>query len=554
MPQASDNSLLVSAMQFHERGELARAEALYRQAITADRDCAQAWYQLGVLACQVHQPAAALELLRRAIELKPRWAGAWNNLAVALLACGRAEEALGASETALRYQEDLPEAHVHQGNALKDLGRLEEALEAYRQAMVHRPFFPEVHSNLLLAMHYRSMPPREIYQEHRRWNALYAKPLEQEQRPHLNPGDPGRRLRVAYLSPDLRDHVVARFLLPLLTHHDPGEVEIVCYADVAQPDAVTQMLMPLAHVWRSTAGLSDAALAELVRRDQVDVLVDLAGHTPGNRLLTLARRPAPVQVTYLGYPDTTGLDAVDYRLSDAAADPPGESDVFCSERLVRLPRTAWCYQPPQMPGLRRSTRQRGGEITFGNTSTFAKMGEDSLHLWARVLQRLPRARLKLKSASFASEAVCRRVHAFFAASRIAPQRVLLLGRAPSQQHFAWYDEVDVLLDSFPYHGTTTTCEALWMGVPVVTRCGETHAARVGASLLGSVGLGELAARSDEEYVQRASELAENRPRLEALHQTLRQRMQRSPLLDGAAMARDVEAAYRDMWRQWCRRS
>ena len=333
--------------------------------------------------------------------------------------------------------------------------------------------------------------------------------------------------------------------------HDRAAVEVFCYADVASPDDVTERFKTLADHWRTTVGLADEAVADQIGRDGIDILVDLAGHT-GNRLAVFARKPAPVQVTWLGYPHSTGLSAIDYRLVDNVTDPT-EDATPSSEQRLRLERTFLCYGPPSdapspalPPCLARST------ITFGSFNNPTKCSAATIETWAQVLRRVPESRLLLKGLALADPSTRKICEDRLRGYGIPPHRLTLRGPIREQaMHLAHYDEIDIALDPFPYNGTTTTCEALWMGVPVVTLRGDRHCGRVGASLLAAVGLDDLIAGDVAEYVEIATRLAADRSRLERLRGALRAQMADSPLCDGAAFARTLEAAYRTMWRGWC---
>jgi predicted O-linked N-acetylglucosamine transferase (SPINDLY family) len=343
---------------------------------------------------------------------------------------------------------------------------------------------------------------------------------------------------------------------PLLRGHDRQKVDVFCYAEVTRPDSVTTRLQGLADHWLMTVGLSDQQLAERIRTDGIDILVDVAGHTAGNRLLVFARKPAPVQVTWLGYPNTTGLEAIDYRIVDAVTDPVGEVDAWASETLVRLKGGFLCYrglrdgpEPTSAPCLTTGT------VTFGSFNDLAKLSTVTFDAWAKLLCRLPQARLLLKGLAFA-DAATRALFLDRLGERGVPaERVELMAwqRCPAE-HLALYHRVDIALDPFPYNGTTTTCDALWMGVPVITLRGHRHAGRVGASLLSQVGLTDLIADSIEEYLEIAVALAGNPGRLDELHRLLRPRLAASPLCDAAAFAFKMEAALRTMWQHWCKGS
>jgi len=320
---------------------------------------------------------------------------------------------------------------------------------------------------------------------------------------------------------------------------------------VARPDATTERLRGLSDGWVDVRGLDDTALAARIRDDGIDILVDLGGHTGGNRLLVFAREPAPVQVSYLGYPATTGLEAIGYRLTDARADPPGVADDFHGEALIRLNRCFLCYgTPDDAPEV--APRPADGPITFGSFNHLPKVTPEVVATWCRILDRVAGARLILKAKGLASAVTRDRVRALFADHGIAPERVETIAWLPAPgDHLALYGRVDIALDSFPYNGTTTTCEALWMGVPVVTLAGDRHAGRVGASLLATVGRDDLITATRDDYVARAVALAADADGRAAARRDLRERVRRSPLGDAAGLATEIEAAYRAMWRRWC---
>jgi predicted O-linked N-acetylglucosamine transferase (SPINDLY family) len=363
---------------------------------------------------------------------------------------------------------------------------------------------------------------------------------------------------VGYVSADLRTHSVAFFMQKLLRHHDRAAVEVFCYADPMPADDMTQRLKATTDVWRDIHGYSPQRLADVVRQDAIDILVDLHGHTTGSKLLAFALKPAPVQVTYLGYPATTGLSAMDYRLTDARADPVESvggapvADALHSEQLVRLPDTFLCWQAPDdsPPCVREPAPDR--RLTFASFNTMTKVSPATIAMWAQILKRRPESILMIKAVGLADAGTRQGVLTRFAELGVAENRLVLVDRVPGlASHLAMYQQVDVALDTYPYHGTTTTCEALWMGVPVVTRAGAVHASRVGVSLLHSVGLDDLVADSAQEYVEKALRIADDPDRRRLLRESMRPRMAASPLMDGPRFARAVEQAYRDMWQRWC---
>ncbi len=345
------------------------------------------------------------------------------------------------------------------------------------------------------------------------------------------------------------DHRQSLFTIPLLSHHDHEQFEIVCYANVPRPDSVTRRIMQYADVWRVTAGRSDQTVADEVRADRIDILVDLTMHMSNGRPLVLARKPAPVQVAYLAYPGTTGLAAVDYRLTDPYLDPPGESDGDYTETSFRLAETFWCYDPlTDQPSPGPLPAVDSGRMTFGCLNNFCKVNAATISLWAAVLKAVAGSRLLLLAARGEHRG---RVSDQFSQAGIDPRRIEFLEYRPRPQYLETYRQIDVGLDTIPYNGHTTSLDSLWMGVPVVTRVGRTVVGRAGWSQLSNLGLPELAAWSDEEFVSIAADLAHDLARLATLRAQLRARMQRSPLMDAPRFARQIESAYRLMWRQWC---
>ena len=538
-------------------GRLDEAIAALRRAIALKGDYVEPYNSLGITLKENGQLDEAIAVCRQAINLKPDYADAYINLGDVLTYKGQLDEAVTAYRQAIAIMPDGVVAHHNLGNALKDKGLIEEAIAAYRHAIALKPDNPQVHSSLIYSIHcHPGYHADAIAEEHHRWGRQHAQPLAKFIRPHANDRDPNRRLRVGYVSPDLRDHPVGRFLLPLLSHHDKSRVEVFAYSQVCVADAMTQRLRSHVDCWRNILGLADGQVADLIHEDQIDILIDLAGHTGGNRLGVFARKPAPVQVTWLGYPNTTGLTEIDYRLTDALADPPGMTDTLCCERLIRLPQTAWCFAAPFGNfSLDEKTLTPATPITFGSFNNFSKITPAMLELWAKILRSTPGSRLSIKATALRGESDRHRVQQIMESAGVAPNRLKLLEWQKShEEHIASYQLVDIALDTFPYHGTTTTCEALWMQVPVVTLAGSTHVSRVGVSLLTNVGLAELVAHGEDEYVRIASELAHDLSRLTHLRSTLRGRMQESPLMDSRRFASGMEEVYRIIWRNWCERT
>jgi protein O-GlcNAc transferase len=544
-----------------------RAMAFLERAAALDPGSASTQYNLGVALMAMHHPDCEGALMR-ALELSPDYWDAHVNLGMVRSRMGQFDAAEDGFRHVLDRQPDHLGANLQLAALLRDLGRLTECLAQTRRASDLLPELSVPASDYLLA---RQSDPTatgpDLRVDAQAWAARFADPLASTSisRPPAEAGgarpataafperdrSPNRRLRVGYVSADFHNHSVARFIEPLLGAHDPAQVEVVVYAQ-GLVDETTRRLRGLVPEWHDTTGLDDAALAQQIARHRIDVLVDLGGHTGCNRLLAFARRPAPVQVTYCGYPGTTGLSTMDWRLTDAIADPDSEGDTHATERLWRLPHGFLCFRAdPDSPPVSAPPSMGGGVVTFGSFNNLAKIGPEVLALWARVLAAVPGARLFMKSRALGDRRPRERVTRIFEQHGVDPSRLDFVGYAPATvAHLGLYARVDVGLDPFPYNGTTTTCEALWMGVPVVTMLGHRHAGRVGASLLDRVGLDDLVARDPDHYLDVAVRLAADRGRLERLRADLRGRMASSTLMSPSTLARDIEDAYRHFWRSW----
>jgi predicted O-linked N-acetylglucosamine transferase (SPINDLY family) len=441
--------------------------------------------------------------------------------------------------------------HADRAGALLALGRYDGALAAARRAAALEPDSFVRAADVLFVLHQDpGVTPAELLSAHRGVAERFLDPIPRMTVPRSRFDDPERRLRIGYVSGDFRDHAVAFFVEPLLAQRDRTAFEVHCYQTTPKADARTARWRMLADAWHDATDASDDALAQAIFDHRVDILVDLAGLTRGGRTAALARRPAPVQVSYLGYLGTTGSRAFDYRITDAFADPPGKSDLWHTERLLRLPRTQWCFAPwDGMP----APAERGGDpdapIVFGSFNRLTKLHPPLLGLWARVLERVPGSELWILDMPSAEARDV--LLAPFRSAGVDESRIRTLSRQLREDYWQTIRGADIALDPFPYNGGATTCECLWLGVPVVTRAGAMGFARSGASILGAVGLPELVAASDEQYVDIAARLATDRPRLRALQRGLRERLRASPLLDAPGFMRELETAYRDIWRRAC---
>ena len=533
------------------RGDLPAAEAIGLEAIALSPQAPEPHNNLGSVYQDLGDAGRAETCFRKAIDCRPEHADAWSNLAWTLNRLGRASEAEAAARHAIGIHGGDANMLNNLGTALMHQDRLEDAAEAFRVALNKRPGFVMAHSNLLFCLNYHpTLPAETIFAEYRRWNQLHAAPLAPTNPPAFAGGDRDRRLRIGYVSPDFRYHAVSFFIETLLAAHDRDQVELFCYAEVLNPDAVTARFQGLADHWRSTVGLSDAAVCEMIRADQIDVLVDLAGHTSGNRLLAFARRAAPVQLAHMvGAGCTTGLDQMDGFLIDEALAPPGAEAVF-SEPLIRLPRIPLAYEPPGgMPQVAPLPALARGHVTFGCFSRTARMNDRVLDLWAEILTAVPDARLMLNSKPFQEAATRAAFEQRLAARGIAAERLDLVYTSPQPSTWAAYGAVDIALDPFPHNAGTTTIEALWLGVPVVSLAERAPLGRFGKSILGAVGLEDWAADTPADYVAKAVGAAQDLVALSALRDSLRQRVEASPLRDPHGLARALEATYRQAWRR-----
>jgi protein O-GlcNAc transferase len=569
------------AFEHHRAGRLPQAESFYKQILNHDPKHVGALHYLGVIAHQTGQNQLAEDLIRRAIAQRADYPQAYCNLGSALRDLRRFDEAVAAYQHAIKLNPNLPEAfnflgdirryqgllddaiadyqnavslrpdyeqaHISLGSALKDIARIEEAMAEYRRAMQIDPADPAAHSYLIYTMHlHNGSTAQMILDECRAWDRRHAQPLRESIPPHDNDRDPDRPLRIGYLSPDFRDHVVGRNMLPLLGAHNPGNFQVACYALMLRHDPMTQRFQSVAKMWRDVATKSDEQIAQIIRQDRIDILVDLAVHTEFNRLRVMARKPAPVQVTFAGYPGTTGIATVDYRLTDPYLDPRGMHDQFYSEQSIRLPDSFWCYDPKQSNVLVNDLpAQSNGVVTFGCLNNFCKVNSSVLAAWAAILAACPGSRMMILAG------VGQHRHRAAAALGVAPDRLAFVERCPHVEYLKRHHTLDIILDTFPYNGHTTSCDALWMGVPVVTLVGQTAVGRGGLSLLSNLGLTELVADSPQKYIQIATDLAHNPGRMANLRATLRQSMLDSALTDMHRYARNIEAAYRQMWRTWC---
>jgi len=537
------DALHMLGLVFFQAGQHQKALDLIRQALLGKPNDSGCHVDYGLALAATGQVDAAIAEYRHAISLQPDCVPALNNLANLLQKHGNLDEAIDALSRVVSINPNLAEAHNNLGNALREVGDLDGAIESFQRAESINPL-PQFASNRLFAMlHHPGIDAQRLAEEQAKWNRRYAQSIQPIAR---QPADlcADRRLRIGYVSPDFHDHPISRFFLPLLETHDRQRFEIFCYSDSQRQDQVSQRIAAKADSWCSVATLSSEQLARQIFDDRIDVLLDLAKHTDAKILLAFAHRPAPLQGSYLAYCGPTGLNAMDFYLTDGLIDPPGQPKNSNGETAYRL-EIFWCYSPPDgAPKVNSLPALSNGFVTFGCLNHFCKVTEPTLHAWRQIMQLVSRSKLLLHSPLGSHR---QRIVDFFAEAEIDSQQLEFVPRMPLRYYFHQYGRIDIALDPFPWGGGTTTCDALWMGVPVVTLAGQTPVSRSGLSLLSSAGMPELAADSVERYVEIAIELATKPADLANRRQLIRQQMIGSRLMDLPRFVRQVEAAYLQMW-------
>jgi protein O-GlcNAc transferase len=534
-----------------DMGDLDGAGKCFERIVRLRPDWAMGHYNLANVHKLRRMRREAIACYLETVRLAPTYAAAYHNLAICHSEMDQADPAITYCQKGLEHEPNSAALCDSMGFALHTQGRGEEAIAWYRKAVALAPDDARRHANLLYALNYvPPIDPAALFSEHLVWARRHAEPLTALAAPHTNDRAPDRRLRIGYVSAHFRRHAVNYFTQPILTAHDHARFEIFCYSDVLAVDDVTAHLQSLVDQWRDVGPKSDEELAQLVRDDRIDILVDLAGHIGGSRLLVFARKPAPIQVTYIGYQNTTGMSAMDYRLTDERADPPGKTDPFYTEQLIRLPRSFFCYRPSDdSPPITSLPARAAGRVTFGCFNTFKKTTPQVIAAWLQILSRVDDSQLLILATG--GGYVERHLHELAQRQRIDPRRIKFFDRRANRDYQELLQQADIALDPFPFNGHTTTCDLIWMGVPVVMLEGETYASRFGGSVLANVGLEDLIAGTVEQYVEIAVKLAGDLERLERLRTELRQRMADSALLDFEGFTRNLELSYRQMWLKWC---
>jgi protein O-GlcNAc transferase len=528
-------------------GRFNEALAAYKQALNLYPNYVEAISNIGSVLARMGHRDEAIAAFRHCLKIRPTHAAAASNLGAALNELGRPDEALAACKHALALQPNSAHAHNNLGNAFKDAARLDEAIACYRAAVRLNPTDAAVHSNVIYTLQFHpAYDEAALYAEQRQWNQIHALPLQSRIRPHKNDRSPHRRLKVGYVSPYFFSHAETFFTLPLLECHDHTQFEIHCYASLFHTDEFTQRTRAAADRWHDVLPLSDEDLAEKIRADEIDILIDLSMHMSQNRLRVFAQKPAPVQIAWLAYPGGTGLDAMDHRITDPFLDPPDKPTDHYREQSIRL-KDCWCCYDP-LGNVPMAAARNGNSIRFGSLNNSCKISEPLLKLWARVLVAVPDSSILMQALSQDHQA---RIRAIFQSVGFSPSRIDFTGRIPRPDYLRLHDQIDICLDPLPYNGITTTCDALWMGVPVVTLQGKTAAGCAGAGILSAVGLPDLIANTEDQFVEIATKLATDQTRLAGLRTSLRQKMIESPLMDAGSFTRKMEAAYRETWITWC---
>jgi predicted O-linked N-acetylglucosamine transferase (SPINDLY family) len=539
---------------FQEKKQFDEAIPYYRKAIQINPTDPTAYINLGIAFQNTIQHESAIEYFKAALQINPNLYQAYDYMGLSLTVEGNMEKAQECYESSLSINPFSEMTLVNLGNLVAKQGNLKEAEKYYQRALQINPNDLKANEAFVMTMLYSSHYDQQaIYAEHLRIAKKFAEPLSVFILPHANERIVLRKLRIGYVSPDFKRHPVAYFIQPVLAEHNRHDFEVFCYSTVDLYDDITGQIKNLSDHWRDISTVSDEKAAEEIRRDRIDILIDLSGHSAHNRMLLFARKPAPVQVTWIGYPPTTGLSAIDYKIVDNYTDPPGITDRFYSEKLMRLPECFVCYLPDrESPDVGPLPALSAGHVTFGSFNNFQKVTPQVFEAWSKIMNSVPGSRFIIKSKIFADNKTREYATDMFVQRGIATNRIILQTADPSPKHLGSYNLVDIGLDTFPFNGLTTTCEAMWMGVPVITLAGTGYAARAGVSLLSNVGLPDLIAKTPDEYISIAVNLANDLKRLRSLREHLRDMMENSPVCDAKSFTANLETCYRQMWEKWCK--
>lgn len=549
-------------MLMYKAGRMDVAQQLLSDAVARDPRNVRAWYMLACVLSESNQSSEAITAYERCIAIKPELVEAHNNLGVIYKNTEQFELAAKSFKEVVKRQPKSAFALSNLGNVLKDAGYMEKALGVLQQAITADPYLASAYSNLLITLNYLDhVSAAEIYDMHRAWQAHVPRSIEpnrfdfERETARAQGPEKGQKIRLGLVSPDLHLHSVAFFIAPMFEKLNRQHFELYVYYNNNRHDEVQQRFSSLSDQWLQVDNMTEAELANRIFSDQVDVLIDLAGHTANNLLAVFYQKPAPVQISWIGYPNTTGLSQMDYRLVDAVTDPPGVSDDLASEQLVRLEHAFLCYDPmmssSEALAVGKLPAIDNGYVTFGSFNNLLKITDGVIKTWADVLNAVKDSRLLIKSRQLGNQMTRDRVLKRFEQCGIQPDRLLLHEMVPDRvAHLRLYHQVDIALDTFPYNGTTTTCEALWMGVPVLTLAGATHASRVGASLLGCLSLHDFIASDCDDYVDKAARHAADLGGLAEKRSHMRPQMERSVLCDQVGFMKRFEAAFESLWQAY----
>jgi predicted O-linked N-acetylglucosamine transferase (SPINDLY family) len=546
-----NNACLLSNLADAHRklGHVDHAEKFYNLAIAAQPNFWEIYFNIGSFYKEQGALDNAIDAYLKAIAINPNFTRLWVYLAIAYGEKSDHPNAYAWLQKTLTAEPNNAEAHLAIGFLKKEQGLLSEALEHHTLAFAGKDN-AAAHSNYLFMLHYdANMTPQDIYNKTLEWSARYAEGITHL--PHRNNPNPDRRLRIGYVSADLYKHPVTAYIESMLHSHDAAAVEVFCYANQLKQDDVTKRIQSSVHQWRNIHGVSDDIAARLIQEDEIDILIDLSGHTASNRLLLFARKPAPIQATWIGYFNTTGMKAMDYIITDRFLVPPEDEHLYV-EKPLRLPHSGAVYAVPDLEiPIKALPAQANGYITFGCFNALSKLTPEVIRVWSEILKRVPHAMLLLKNKSFGQESMCAQYSEHFAAHGITQERLAFAGASPTAAYLEAYNSVDIALDPFPYNGSTTTFDGFWMGVPIIALKGHNLVSHIGESLLSAVGLEELIGNTTEEYIEKAVGLAGNISKLSTIRNGLRDTLTAAPIANPPLFTRGLEAAFRNIWKQWC---
>jgi len=553
-PAVNINKLLQRGIELFQSNHLDQAKLAFNQILATNPQHADTLNYLGSIEASQGNIEIAEVLFRKAIAIKPRNAQYYNNLGYALELNQHYLEAIKALEQSLELNRNYSHAYLNLGNAYKGIGDTEKAYEHYQKSLQKQPDLFLACSNLLYLSN--TMPDftcEDIYNLHTKTISIFTEKNSQFITQYGNQTEPKRKLRIGYMSSDFREHSCSYFIEPVLKQQKREEFELFAYYNYTVNDETTVRIKSYFDVWRETAGHSDRVIANLIKADKIDILIDLSGYTAHSPVLVLTYKPAPIQISWIGYPNTTGIPTVDYRITDEYSDPSGVSEKFHTEQLLRMPDSFLVYKPPvDAPDVAEQPVKKNGYITFGSFNNNIKINKKVISLWAKIIKAVPDSKLLLKAAGFDEGEVRKRCLEQFASLDISEDRITLLGKEKTtREHLSLYHKIDIGLDTFPYNGTTTTFEALWMGVPVISLRGDSHRANVGTSILSNIKLCQWLAENESEYIQIAQDMASKIEQLDSLRRTMRVRMQESPLMNTVEFTKQFEKKLREVWESWC---